>query len=192
MSQTSLPGFEPPLREIHNLFFALWPDDATRIAIDTAVDRLTLAHPIGGRRIKAARLHMTLQFLGEHGRLPADLIASACAAAAEMRAAAFDLELDTVGSFGNRNIPCWLGSRQPSPALQALFDQLGEALRRHGCRVVDGSRFVPHLTVLRDAQRPLDLPLDAPIRWHVDEFVLIDSRTQPFAPYRLLGRCHLP
>jgi len=190
MQQASLPGFDLPAPETHNLFFALLPDEAarTRIAATAAWLQRQPDAP-RGRWLKPERYHLTLPFLGEHARLSPELVERAMSAAGEVHAAAFDLELDVAGSFaGNARIPCWLGCREPPAALQALFDGLSAALRRHACRVVGGVPLVPHVTVLRDADRGMKLPLDPAVRWRVDEFVLIDSQTQPFRPYRMLGR----
>jgi 2'-5' RNA ligase len=187
MQQSSLPGFEPLPREIHNLFFALWPDDTTRAQMAAAAERLQRDHPMQGRWIKSPRYHLTLQFLGEHAVLPTDLVANARAAAADVRAPAFELRLDRIGSFAKARA-CWLGCAQPSDGMSMLFDQLGAALRANGCGIVGGKQLVPHVTVLRDAEHALDSPLKPALRWPVDEFVLIDSQTQPFAPYRILGR----
>lgn len=190
MQQASLPGFDLPVPEVHNLFFALLPDAVTRARIAAAADGLQRrAGAPRGRWLKPERYHLTLSFLGEHARLPPDLVGRAVSAASDVRAAAFDLELDRAGSFaGNARIPCWFGCRAAPTALQALFDDLSAALRRRACRVVGAARLVPHVTVLRDADRGVDLALDAAIAWHVEEFVLIDSQTQPFQPYRILGR----
>ncbi len=43
------------------LFFALWPDPPTRTALAMLVDGLPL---VGGRRVPAENLHLTLAFLG--------------------------------------------------------------------------------------------------------------------------------
>jgi 2'-5' RNA ligase len=192
MQQASLPGFDPPPREIHNLFFALCPDEATRSRIAGAVERLRAGPVPQGRWIKPHRYHLTLQFLGEHPSPPEDLIARAFAAAARVDRPAFDLHLDIAGSFGNAQIACWLGCSGAPAGLQALFDALASELREAGCRVMGGATLVPHVTILRDADRSLQLRLAVPVSWHVDEFVLIDSRTQPFAPYRVCGRWPLP
>ncbi len=190
MQQASLPGFDVPAPEIHNVFFALLPDEATRARIAAAAEWLQQQADVPhGRWLKPARYHLTLPFLGEHSRLAPELVERAMAAANEVDAAAFDLELDLAGSFaGNARIPCWLGCRETPTALQALFDGLSAALRRHACRTVGSAQLVPHVTVLRDADRGVRMPLDPAIAWRVDEFVLIDSQTQPFRPYRILGR----
>lgn len=187
MPQTHLPGSEPPPREAHHLFFALWPDEATRARMAAAAEslRAVAAH---GRWIKPHRYHLTLQFLGEHAALPAVLLERAIDAAARVRVPAFDFALDVAGSFAKARIPCWLGCSEVPAGLQALFDTLGAALRENACRVVSAPRLVPHVTVLRGAEQSLNTRLASVVRWPVDEFVLIDSRTQPPAPYRILGR----
>lgn len=52
------------------LFFARWPDDATRVALESARNAL---FPLAGRPVEAANLHVTLAFLGsaDETRLPA-------------------------------------------------------------------------------------------------------------------------
>lgn len=187
MRPSDLPGMEPAPRETHSLFFALWPDDATRARIAAAADALHAGDATRGRRIKPHRYHLTLHFLGERASFPHDLAAHAGAAAAGVHAATFDLPLDSVGSFDGAGKPCWLGCSTTPDALRSLYDQLGDALRRAGCRGAGGPRFVPHVTLLRDAERCTQARSPVRIDWHVDEFVLIHSRTQPPAPYRRLG-----
>ncbi len=191
MHQPNLPGFAAPPREIHSLFFALWPDDATRARIAAAVETLRAGVVPQGRWIKPSRYHLTLQFLGEHAAAPDELIERAGRAAACVDVAVFNLDLDIAGSFGSTRIPCWLGSAEPPPGLRVLHDALGTALREAGCRTVGATSFMPHLTILRDADRSLQARLAMPLRWRVGEFVLIHGRTLPFAPYRVCGRWRL-
>ncbi|GAA0708796.1 RNA 2',3'-cyclic phosphodiesterase [Dokdonella soli] len=188
MQQSNLPGFDPPAREVHNLFFALWPDESTRQRIAHAAAGLQREQNPYGRWIKPARYHLTLQFLGEHASLQPKLIDRASAAAAQVRAAPFDLVLDSIGSFVNARIPCWLGCSEVPTGLQILFDALSETLRSNGCRITRATRLVPHVTILRDADRQVHAHLESAVRWRVDEFVLIDSQIQPFMPHRILGR----
>ncbi|HVJ28828.1 MAG TPA: 2'-5' RNA ligase family protein, partial [Gammaproteobacteria bacterium] len=47
----------------HRVFFALWPDDATRAAISRATRDAVRSS--GGRPIAKERLHVTIAFLGE-------------------------------------------------------------------------------------------------------------------------------
>jgi 2'-5' RNA ligase len=183
--QNELPGFEPA-HAVHNLFFALSPAPATRAAIAAAADALRAADAPAGRWLKPPRYHLTLQFLGEYAHVPADLVARAIEAAGQVTLAPFSFALDVVGSFGARRMPLWLGCSEVPPELLRLHEALGKALARHACRTHGATRLVPHVTILRDAERALHRRLPLPIAWHVDEFVLIDS--QPPEPYRVVGR----
>ena len=188
MLQERLPGLAAPRREIHNLFFALWPDEAVRVRIAAVAEALRREPAPQGRWIKPHRYHLTLAFLGEHAVLPVALLERASAAAGDVRASSFDLVLDVAGSFGKARIPCWLACSTEPPPLRALFEGLSRALQARGCKVHGGDRFEPHVSVLCDADGPLTAAPEIPVSWRVDEFVLIHSRTVPPAPYRVLGR----
>ena len=169
----------------HRLFFALWPDDATRIAITAAAARLR-THARGGRWTAADRYHLTLQFLGTHPELPASLVQASCAAAAGVRAPGFSIAMDRIGSFRTRSHLWWLGCRRPEPLLP-LRDVLTRSLENHGVPV-ESAPFVPHVTLVRGAARrpPRDAGL-VPIVWPVIGFALIHSESGARDPYRVLG-----
>lgn len=190
MQQASVPGFDPPAKELHNLFFALLPDDTTRTGIVVVADRLQHDHPQAGRWLKPSRYHMTLQFIGEHAALSPALVAAACATAAGVEARTFELTLDTIGSFANARVG-WLGCKRMPQPLANLFDQLGAALRANGVPVLGSARLAPHVSLVRDARQVFEQPLSPALAWHVDELVLIDSQTKPFRPHRILGRWKL-
>ena len=173
--------------ELHNLFFALWPDDATRQQIAAAAAELKQQHQPQGRWIKPHRYHLTLKFLGEYAPLPPGLIERASVAAGNVRADAFMLKLDQTGSFANRAIPWWLGCSQAAGGLHRLSSDLHDALRLAGIRMLS-SRLVPHVTVLRDGIAPLATTPIPAIQWPVDEFVLIDSRLGAHAEYRIVAK----
>jgi 2'-5' RNA ligase len=146
-----------------------------RDRIDTVARRLQQdLHP-RGRWIRPERYHLTLRFLGTHVQLPDDLLAAAHAAGESVRTRAFEFALDVAASFANRHVPWWLGCREIAPALAALAAALDAAFRTSGCAPRDDAPFVPHLTILRDADRVLaPMPIE-PVVWPVDEFVLVDS-----------------
>ena len=176
-------------RELHQLFFALWPDESTRSRFAAAAEWLR-EQGAQGRWIKPERYHLTLHFLGRHAAAGEERLARACAAAGQVSAGGFELGIDRAGSFALARIPAWLGCSVPPVGLQALVATLGEGLHAQGLRV-EGEPFVPHVTVLRDAALPVRATLPKPVRWRVEEFVLVDSRIQPFAPYRIVGRWRL-
>lgn len=194
MHQSSLFGEPSPQQpdELHRLFFALWPDADTRAAMRERALALESAQRPGGRLIGAHRYHLTLQFLGDFNPLPQSLGERAAAAAATVRAAAFDLVLDRAGSFANRDIPWWLGSAAPDPGLSQLWDRLGVALARHGVKVVASHRaHVPHVTLVRGAERALAPTPVEPLTWRIDRFVLLHSELGRRNEYSLLGEWRL-
>ena len=81
------------------LFFALWPDDATRAAFLALQGGLQ-----GGRQVQPANLHLTLAFLGQQ---PAGLLPAL--RALPSRWADFDclLQFDRLGYFSRPRI-AWI------------------------------------------------------------------------------------
>ena len=169
---------------LHRVFFALWPDDGLRADIERTAATLERDHAPGGRRLKPERDHLTLQFLRDFQPLPPSLIDTARAAADAVRAPAFAMPLDCAGSFRGSNV-WWLGAQAMPAGLQTLWERLGAALLRARVPVKASASFVPHLTIQRDVRRQLPQTPIAPLSWHVDRFVLIDS--QPGRPYDVVG-----
>jgi 2'-5' RNA ligase len=190
MQQNSLFGdAPPPSADIHRLFFAFLPDEATRQRMAEVAAGVRAGHEGGGRLIGAHRYHLTLQFLGDAHQFQADRAAAAQAAAGEVAAGAFDLRLDRAGSFRNRSIPWWLGCERTPEALQTLFDRLGVALAKRGVRVEGGHQLTPHVTILRDASAHLHPPVAVePIVWRVADFALIHSQLGSRNAYTVLGQ----
>jgi 2'-5' RNA ligase len=178
----------PPPPEVRcRLFFALVPEAAVRARIAAAVAALLDRHRPRGRRVAPQRYHLTLQFLGDFPGFPEPLADAARAAAARLRAPAFDLRLDIAGCFARHPaLPWWLGCRH-APALQGLWNALGEALAEAGVPVRSG-RLAPHVTVLRNASRALLAEPLTPVHWPVRDFALLLSRPGSGQPYAELGR----
>ncbi len=186
MATTHRHGTEP--RSSHNLFFALWPDDALRERIASAAAHLRETHAPNGRWINARRYHLTVIFLGHHAVLPESLVVGALAAGDAARIAPFDFELDVAGSFANRSIPWWLGCATHVPGLLALRAALHDGLRSARVAVREHAEHVAHVTILRDADRGLSTTRIEPIAWPVREFALIDSALDGAGGYEVLRR----
>lgn len=166
------------------LFFALWPDAATRIHLIRILHGLV---PPEARAVRGENLHITLVFLGHQ-----DLSAQLCAeqAAARLRATPFSITLDCLGHWPRPRI-LWLGALHYPAALPGLAADLRQALA--SCRMALDSRpYQPHLTFARNARKIEPLPvLPASIDWHVRDFVLAESISQPDTAgtrYRVLAR----
>jgi 2'-5' RNA ligase len=154
------------------LFFALWPDDAARAALErwsTAVHRVA-----GGRATRGDSIHMTLAFLGDCDPARLDELK---AAAASVRMRPFELVLDEAG-FWKHNRIAWAGATQTPAALETLVSDLRTALAAAGF-AFDPKPFVSHVTLVRKAQPGFVMPALDPIRWQVRAFALVRSVMRP-------------
>ena len=105
------------------MFFALWPDDATRAAIVRAT-----REPVRLSRRPARakdRLHVTVAFLGALTEAGLEIARGV----PPIEVGAFDLALDRLGAFANGGV-LWLGPRTVPPALGSSSAGCGRSSRR--------------------------------------------------------------
>lgn len=150
------------------LFFALWPDDATRDAL--ARTGKWLHKHWGGRRMRDDTLHLTLAFLG---RTPVAQLDTLLAYADSIEADAFDLTLTQPGYWRHNRIG-WFGPAGTATPLEVLVTAVGSAVRASGLNF-DERPHVPHVTLLRDSDGGPP-PICTPVVWPVTDFVLVASR----------------
>lgn len=148
------------------LFYALWPDDATRTALQQ------LQAPMRGRTIPYSNLHLTLAFLGQQ---PATVLPQAKDILLHLSAQPIPLMLDRVGYFP-RNRIAWIGMHQVPDELVAVQQELAQALQQRGIAFDNRQPFKPHVTLARDASLPPDLTFD-PIPWRASDVALVQSIT---------------
>ncbi len=176
------PGGIPA--QVHRLFFALWPDAATRARMAQIAADLRPVYP--ARWVDPSRYHVTLHFLGDHAALRADLVNGAMAAAARVRCPGFDCVLDRIGGFRGARPPCVLQPVQVTPGLQQLWQDLRLALAGAGQGRGLARDFAAHVTLGYGRGAPLASASIEPVTWPVDGFVLLHSIVgQP--AYRVLG-----
>jgi 2'-5' RNA ligase len=149
----------------HRVFFALWPDDATRAAIFRATRAAVQAG--GGRPIAKGRLHLTVFFLGE---LTAAGLAVA-RAVPPIEVGPFDLTLDALGVWPESRT-LWLAPHDAPDALGALEATLSQRLGERGFRV-DDRTYRPHVTLARRS-RPIEAAVE-PVHWRVEDLALVES-----------------
>ncbi|MEP6942685.1 MAG: RNA 2',3'-cyclic phosphodiesterase [Betaproteobacteria bacterium] len=150
------------------LFFALWPDAATRVTL------FQIAHDIvaetGGRPVAAENLHLTLAFLGER---PAAMLPDLCASVSAIEVSPGRLFLDDVGCWRKTGI-AWLAGTKPATQLLALRERVVQALASVQI-VIDERRFMPHVTLARRVETLIARQIMPPIEWQVDSFALVVS-----------------
>ena len=162
------------------LFFALWPGAAAAEALERlAADVVVVC---GGKPMPRAKIHLTLAYLGE-----IEDLAAAQDAAAGLKAPAFDVRLDCVGSFRRARVS-WAGALEPNAPLLELQSKLEARLRDRGFGLEDRP-FAPHVTLARKAEKALPRARIAPIDWHASEFTLV--RSMPTGEYPVLKEWRL-
>jgi 2'-5' RNA ligase len=147
------------------VFFALWPDDATRSALVRATKRAVRL--CGGRPIAKDRLHVTVAFLGG---VTEEQLASA-RSAAPVAVGAFDLTLDLLGVWPQSRV-LWIAGRHVPDELNALERELWTRLEQRGFET-EQRIYRPHVTLARRA-RPVDEAVD-PVTWRVTDLALVES-----------------
>lgn len=148
------------------LFFALWPDDATRSAL------LRLQAMMQGQLTRYENLHVTLAFLGQQ---PAALLPDLKQILERLPRADITLTLDRIGYFTRKRI-AWAGTHDVPENLLRLHQQLANALAALGLPPDTREDFKPHVTLARDAAPPSDTAF-TPIVWHVNRIALVKSET---------------
>ena len=176
------------------LFFALWPDDATRAGLIERAGLIKQQQPTAGTWFDADRYHLTLHAVKAKPEHETAWIDKARAAAAQLQAAPFDLQVDRAGSFPNQDrIPWWLGCTQTPEGLRLLWRELRDGLRHRGVPLF-ATALTPHLTLIYNARRELPGRPVPPLTWAVRDFVLLRSRQGDPSEkgsslaYELLGR----
>ncbi len=163
------------------LFYALWPDDATREKLQH------LQTLVQGRHVLYANLHVTLAFLGNQPLTNLPLLKTILA---NLPRADITLQLDRLGYFSKSRI-AWAGTHAVPDELLAWQSSLAHVLEQHDITFDRKGKFTPHVTLARDADLPLDCPFDA-ITWHASQVALVQSLQQGGAlAYRVLAMRNL-
>jgi 2'-5' RNA ligase len=153
-----------------------------------AADGLKLEHAPRGTWTAPERLHLTLYFLGDYSQLHMDRVDVARSAADKINIRGFDITLDSAASFHGKTPPWVLRSSETPAPLQDCWHALGSALASAGFDHPPESNFVPHVTLLRHADKSLPATAIGPITWTIRDLVLMHSRIGQQREYSVLHR----
>lgn len=164
------------------LFFALWPDEAVRMALVRATR--TAVRRAGGRPVPAHNYHITLAFLGNQ---PVDLFDEIVAAGRRVTAPPVALLLDTFHCWPKPKV-FWMGPGRFPPALPRLSADLWSEMESLGLSR-DRRPLQPHVTLARKVQSLPVLAPPKPVPWPVRGYALIESISgDPGPEYSVVAR----
>jgi 2'-5' RNA ligase len=153
------------------LFFALWPDDEVRAALD-ATGKSLLGKRI--KRVPAANLHLTLAFAGS---VTASVRRCLESSAGAIQLTPFDLTIDQCGHWHRPRI-AWIGPTHTPSGLWSLVGAMRTAFESCGLQA-ETRPYQPHMTLARKISRLTnDTPI-TPVPWSIRSFSLIESVTDP-------------
>jgi 2'-5' RNA ligase len=147
-------------------FFAAWPPAATAAALEGWAKKLE------GRVVAAAKIHLTLAFLGPVTPEKAHEVARSI----KGRAHALPIEK---AQYWKHNRIVWAGPRETPAALGALVEALHRELRQAGY-ALEERPFAAHVTLARSAPpQPRELAPLPQVEWPVNELTLVRSTNSP-------------
>ena len=154
------------------LFFALWPPrEAARALADWAGE---VARESGGRATAEEKIHLTLAFLGE--AKPEKAIAGA----RRVRGQAHELPVQKA-VYWKQNSIIWAGPTDTPPEMLRLAENLQMQLYLQEF-ILERRAFAAHITLVRKAREPRQLPALPRIEWPVNEFLLVRSISGRYEP----------
>ncbi len=162
------------------LFFALWPDDQTRLEL---VRLCRSIETKGFRPVQPQKVHVTLVFLGNVDAASELLVNNSVA---DVTAKPFVLTFDQLSYWRRPRVLCLTCSQTPDEA-KALVAALNTKVA--GCGLQADTRpYKPHITLARHARYLPDISFK-PIIYRADSFCLVESCSEPGgANYRVKQR----
>jgi 2'-5' RNA ligase len=152
------------------LFFALWPDEQTRINLVRLNQSIEAK---GFKPVQAHNLHATLVFLGFVDAASELLLKYSVR---EILAKPFVLTFDQLSYWSKPKILCLTCSHTPDEA-GLLVTALSSEVSSCGLQT-DTRPYLPHITLARHAQYLPDINIE-PIVWRAEAFVLVESCSEP-------------
>jgi 2'-5' RNA ligase len=154
----------------YRLFYAVWPDPATARHLHDATRQLHAT--CGGKLTRRETVHLTLVFLGN---VAAAHLPELLEVGEQSVVEGFTLPISRYGWWKHNGI-VWAAPEATPPALTRLVANLEQGLVARGIGFDRRPRYVPHITLVRKAQRaPVLAEPVATFDWKVSGFALMRS-----------------
>ena len=135
---------------------------------------LTAARESGGRAAAEDKIHLTLAFLGE--AKPEKAIAGA----RRVRGQVHELPVQKAVYWKHNSI-IWAGPQDTPPEMLKLAENLQMQLYLQEF-ILERQPFAAHITLVRKAREPKQLPELPRVEWPVNEFLLVRSNAARYEP----------
>jgi RNA 2',3'-cyclic 3'-phosphodiesterase len=162
--------------QVHRPFFAIRPSaEAGSMAVDAMQQQMDKRR-LRGHAVPPEYLHVTLHWLGDHDdSVPRELLRCAKAAGGGVDMAPFGVGFDRIGSLGDASVGGLALTGGPELATLRQFQRaLAAEMKAAGIGSRVRTSFNPHVSLLYSHEHVTPEPI-APIRWTVNELVLVDS-----------------
>jgi 2'-5' RNA ligase len=151
------------------LFFAFWPDESLRGALEAARNRL---FPLSGRPVGAAGLHVTAAFLGAVSDTRLGALQALCGPVPPLT-----ITLDRLEHWPKPRVLVAATTHVPDN-VRLLVDGLWQRLDRLGF-AREPRPFRPHVTLARDVRSVRSGLPWTPFHWPVNRVSLVESVSTP-------------
>jgi 2'-5' RNA ligase len=152
------------------LFFALWPDDQTRLELVRLSQSIEAK---GFRPVQPQNVHVTLVFLGCVDAASELLIKDG---AASITVKPFVLTFDRLSYWPRPKVLCLSCSQRPDE-VEILVGSLTREVASCGLQT-DTRPYKPHITLARHAKYLPDIKFE-PMVWRAESFCLVESCSEP-------------
>ena len=152
------------------LFFALWPDDETRLNLARCSQSLAAQ---GFKPVPPQNLHVTLMFLGQVDAATECLIKHS---AASILARPFVLTFDRLSYWPKPKVLCLTCTHTPDE-VSKLAAALTDNVASYGLPT-DTRPYQPHITLVRPTRYLPDIDCE-PLLWRAEAFCLVESCSGP-------------
>lgn len=177
-----------PLRAVVSaLYFMVKPEPGAARAGHAITSAFRSRHRLHGGIVAPEQQHVTLHALGEYPELPAELVARACRSGAAVAMEPFEIEFDRAQGWGTEaRLLALTGGTNGMRGLRRLQRAVAEAMVDAGLGAQIRRSFRPHVSLLY-GDKPLAPEAIEPIRWTVEELLLVESLSGA-GVHRVLGR----
>jgi len=164
------------IRGKHVLYFALQPPPEAQAQALALANAARGKHRLSAKPGLPARLHVSLNHVGDFKRPPGPVVDKAVEAAETVAARPFLVQFNRMGTWGvgegDRPIVLW--GDEGVIGVNALYSTIHKAMRRLDMAPRREAEIAPHMTLLRDKAEMPETFIE-PLTWRVEEFVLIHA-----------------